>query len=51
MLGSLARLARKNEEGEAGAGILFAAGLVAGEALMGVANGALVTGGIKQPLM
>jgi uncharacterized oligopeptide transporter (OPT) family protein len=48
MLGSLARLARKHDEG--GAGILFAAGLVAGEALTGVANGALVTAGIKLPL-
>ena len=51
MLGSLARLARRHDEGEAGAGILFAAGLVAGEALMGVTNGALVTAGIKLPLM
>jgi uncharacterized oligopeptide transporter (OPT) family protein len=33
-----------------GAGVLFAAGLVAGEALMGVAGGALVTLGVKLPL-
>jgi len=33
-----------------GPGLLFAAGLVAGEALMGVAGGALVTLGIKLPL-
>ncbi len=32
------------------AGVLFAAGLVAGEALMGVAGGALVTLGVKLPL-
>ena len=31
---------------ESGPGILLAAGLVAGEALMGVASGALVTAGI-----
>jgi putative OPT family oligopeptide transporter len=35
---------------ESGPGILFAAGLVAGEALMGVASGALVTAGIRLPL-
>jgi uncharacterized oligopeptide transporter (OPT) family protein len=29
---------------------LFAAGLVAGEALMGVVSGAVVTAGIKLPL-
>ena len=38
----------KEEEG--GPKLLFAAGMVAGEALMGVATGALVTGGIKLPL-
>ena len=32
-----------------GPGVLFAAGLVAGEALMGVAGGALVTLGVKLP--
>jgi uncharacterized oligopeptide transporter (OPT) family protein len=31
--------------------LLFAAGLVAGEALMGVLSGALVTAGLKLPLM
>ncbi len=34
-----------------GPGLLFAAGLVAGEALMGVLSGALVTAGIKLPLI
>jgi putative OPT family oligopeptide transporter len=38
----------KEEEG--GPRLLFAAGLVAGEALMGVATGALVTAGIRLPL-
>ena len=38
----------KEEEG--GPKLLFAAGMVAGEALMGVATGALVTAGIKLPL-
>jgi putative OPT family oligopeptide transporter len=37
-------------DSESGPGVLFAAGLVAGEALMGVAGGALVTLGIKLPL-
>jgi putative OPT family oligopeptide transporter len=35
---------------ESGPGILLAAGLVAGEALMGVASGAIVTAGIRLPL-
>jgi len=35
---------------ESGPGVLFAAGLVAGEALIGVAGGALVTLGISLPL-
>jgi putative OPT family oligopeptide transporter len=35
---------------ESGPGLLLAAGLVAGEALMGVASGALVTAGIKLPI-
>ena len=38
------------EEAESGPGILLAAGLVAGEALMGVASGAMVTAGIKLPI-
>ena len=38
----------KEEEG--GPRLLFAAGMVAGEALMGVATGALVTAGLKLPL-
>ena len=48
LIGSLASIGRPREEG--GSGILFAAGLVAGEALMGVANGALVTAGVRLPL-
>jgi putative OPT family oligopeptide transporter len=38
------------DEAESGPGILLAAGLVAGEALMGVANGAMVTAGIRLPI-
>ena len=48
LLGSLAGIGRSREEG--GSAILFAAGLVAGEALMGVASGALVTAGVKLPI-
>jgi putative OPT family oligopeptide transporter len=40
----------KRAESDSGPGVLFAAGLVAGEALMGVAGGALVTLGVKLPL-
>ena len=46
--GSLFGIARKREEG--GSGLLFAAGMVAGEALTGVLSGALVTAGTKLPL-
>ncbi|MGH8012960.1 MAG: OPT family oligopeptide transporter [Candidatus Binataceae bacterium] len=49
LVGSLARLLAR-DEGEGGRGLLFAAGLVAGEALMGVMSGALVTFGVKLPL-
>jgi putative OPT family oligopeptide transporter len=49
-LGSLAGIRRHENSSAAGAGLLFAAGLVAGEALMGVVSGALVTAGIKLPL-
>ncbi|MGH7985121.1 MAG: OPT family oligopeptide transporter [Candidatus Binataceae bacterium] len=49
LFGSLARLLY-HDEVEGGRGLLFAAGLVAGEALMGVASGALVTFGVKLPL-
>jgi len=35
---------------ESGPGILLAAGLVAGEALMGVASGAMVTAGVRLPI-
>jgi putative OPT family oligopeptide transporter len=48
LLGSFASIGRPREEG--GGGILLAAGLVAGEALMGVASGALVTAGVRLPL-
>jgi putative OPT family oligopeptide transporter len=48
-IGSLASIGRSREE--SGPGILFAAGMVAGEALMGVASGALVTAGIQLPLI
>jgi len=48
LVGSFAGIGRSREEG--GSGILFAAGLVAGEALMGVASGALVTAGVHLPL-
>ncbi|MGH7915373.1 MAG: OPT family oligopeptide transporter [Candidatus Binataceae bacterium] len=52
-LGSLARLMRRDgdRESNSGPGLLLAAGLVAGEALMGVLSGALVTAGIKLPLV
>jgi putative OPT family oligopeptide transporter len=50
LLGSIARRwSIDNAEG-AGPGVLFAAGLIAGEALIGVAGGALVTAGLKLPL-
>lgn len=51
-LGSLMRLARRggDRESNSGSGLLLAAGMVAGEALMGVLSGALVTAGIKLPL-
>ncbi len=38
------------QEDESGPGILLAAGLVAGEALMGVASGAMVTAGLRLPI-
>ena len=51
--GSLVRLARSrgDRESNSGPGLLFAAGLVAGEALTGVLSGALVTAGFTLPLM
>jgi putative OPT family oligopeptide transporter len=50
-LGALARSIFGSEKAdESGPGILLAAGLVAGEALMGVASGAIVTAGIRLPL-
>ena len=50
-LGALTRqaLGRKDHR-DADAGVLFSAGLVAGEALMGILTAALVTAGIKLPL-
>jgi uncharacterized oligopeptide transporter (OPT) family protein len=51
LIGSLARLAQAGDaDGNSGSGVLFAAGLVAGEALMGVLSGGLVTAGVKLPL-
>ncbi len=50
-IGALAHsLFGPDEHAESGPGILLAAGLVAGEALMGVASGAMVTAGIKLPI-
>ena len=50
LLGSFARVLGGKENSGEGPGVLFAAGLIAGEALMGVAGGALVTAGIRLPL-
>jgi putative OPT family oligopeptide transporter len=52
-VGSLGRLMHRdgNRESNSGPGLLFAAGLVAGEALMGVLSGAFVTAGFKLPLI
>jgi putative OPT family oligopeptide transporter len=50
-IGALAHaLFGPEDSAESGPGILFAAGLVAGEALMGVASGALVTAGVRLPI-
>ena len=50
-IGALAHsLFGSQDEADSGPGILLAAGLVAGEALMGVASGAMVTAGIKLPI-
>ena len=50
-IGALAHsLFGPDDEAESGPGILLAAGLVAGEALMGVASGAMVTLGIRLPI-
>ncbi len=50
-IGALAHsLFGPDEDAESGPGILLAAGLVAGEALMGVASGAMVTAGIHLPI-
>ncbi|MGA9725693.1 MAG: oligopeptide transporter, OPT family [Candidatus Binatus sp.] len=51
LIGALAHsIFGPKDEAESGPGILLAAGLVAGEALMGVASGAMVTAGIKLPI-
>jgi putative OPT family oligopeptide transporter len=52
LIGAILRsvMSTKSADSGSGAGVLFAAGLVAGEALMGVAGGALVTLGFKLPL-
>jgi len=50
-IGALFRTAiGKREQSEADSGVLFSAGMVAGEALMGILTAALVTAGIKLPL-
>ena len=49
--GALIRLLLESDNAEeSGPGILFAAGLVAGEALMGLASGAIVVSGIHLPI-
>ena len=40
----------RRQQSEADSAVLFSAGLVAGEALMGILTAALVTAGIKLPL-
>jgi len=47
-IGSLFSIGRSREE--SGSGVLFAAGLVTGEALTGVLSGALVTAGARLPI-
>ncbi len=50
-IGALAHsLFGSEDAAESGPGILLAAGLVAGEALMGVASGAMVTAGVRLPI-
>ncbi len=50
-IGALAHsLFGPEDTAESGPGILLAAGLVAGEALMGVASGAMVTAGVRLPI-
>jgi len=50
LVGSLGRLWLARKDGESDAPILFAAGLVAGEALMGLAIGAMVSAGARLPI-
>ncbi len=50
-IGALMRsLLGEEQSSEAGSGLLFSAGLVAGEALTGIAIAALVTAGVKLPV-
>ncbi len=50
-IGALAHSLFGSDDGaESGPGIRLAAGLVAGEELMGVASGAMVTAGIRLPI-
>jgi uncharacterized oligopeptide transporter (OPT) family protein len=52
LAGSLAQLFSGGQaNGVQRSGLLFAAGLVAGEALVGVASGALVTIGMRLPVL
>jgi putative OPT family oligopeptide transporter len=52
LAGALVKVIFPQRNGEyAGQGLLIAAGMVAGEALTGVASGALITGGVKLPLL
>jgi uncharacterized oligopeptide transporter (OPT) family protein len=50
LAGAIAGAFRSQQSRTGGPGLLFAAGMVAGEALMGVASGALVSAGIRLPL-
>lgn len=49
LVGALFGVIRKRDD--SGSGLLFAAGMVAGEALMGVLSGGLVTAGLRLPLL
>jgi len=51
LIGAIARaLGPRDDSSEGTSGVLFAAGMIAGEALMGVASGAMVSGGLRLPL-
>jgi uncharacterized oligopeptide transporter (OPT) family protein len=52
LLGAIAReLFARPVAGETDRGLLIAAGMVAGEALTGVAGGALITAGVRLPVL